>query len=71
MTAIQAWNMAAVGVAVLSLVAIFDVLILSDERFKRGNKLIWLIVVIALGPLGTILYGTLGRGRKRHRPEPA
>jgi|PlaIllAssembly_1097288.scaffolds.fasta_scaffold1145134_1 cytochrome bd-type quinol oxidase subunit 1 len=48
----------------LTLVAIIDVL---RNEFTENNKLIWILVILFLGPLGAILYFVLG---KQHKIKP-
>lgn len=43
----------------LMLVALFH--ILSHEHFKRGTKVMWIIIVIFVNIFGPILYFVLGK----------
>ena len=36
--------------------------ILTHSSYKRGNRLLWVIVVIAINFVGPILYFLLGKG---------
>ena len=47
--------------AVLTIVALIDILC---SEFKENDKLIWVLVVIFLGPLGAILYYAMGQQQK-------
>lgn len=44
------------------IVAFID--ILRSDFKNGGEKLVWLIVVIALGPIGALLYFIIGRKKK-------
>jgi hypothetical protein len=48
----------------LTLVAIIDVL---RNEFTENHKLIWVLVILFLGPIGAILYFFLG---KQHKIKP-
>ena len=47
--------------AVLTIVALIDIL---GNEFNGNDKLIWVLVVIFLGPLGAILYYAMGQKQK-------
>ena len=49
---------------VITIVALIDIL---GNEFKDNDKLIWVLVVIFLGPLGAILYYAMGQKQKVHR----
>lgn len=44
---------------ILAVVAVVH--ILKHKKFKFGNTVVWLIVVIAIQIIGPILYFTIGR----------
>lgn len=48
----------------LTLLALIDVL---RNEFTDNNKLIWILVILFLGPIGAILYFLLG---KQHKIKP-
>jgi len=48
----------------VTLVAIIDVL---RNEFTENHKLIWVLVILFLGPLGAILYFFIG---KQHKIKP-
>ncbi len=54
-----------IGVAVLflglTLLALIDVL---RNEFTDNNKLIWILVILFLGPIGAILYFIIGKQQK-------
>ena len=35
--------------------------VLKHDRYKRGSRPLWMIIVILVGIIGPILYFTLGR----------
>ena len=35
--------------------------ILKHEHYKRGNRVLWLVIVIVVNFIGPILYLTIGR----------
>jgi hypothetical protein len=43
------------------IVSLIDVL---KNEFKGSNKIIWLILLLAMAPLGTILYQIIGKKQK-------
>lgn len=48
----------------LTLVALIDVL---RNEFTENHKLIWILVILFLGPIGAILYFFIG---KQHKIKP-
>jgi hypothetical protein len=51
----------AIGVAILTIVQIIDCL---KSEFTGSNKVIWILVLLFLGPLGAILYISVGKKQK-------
>jgi hypothetical protein len=47
----------------LMIVALLDVV--RRERVRGGNKVVWIIVVVALGVIGPIVYLLFGREEAR------
>lgn len=45
---------------ILMIVALVSVL--KADSFKRGNKVMWIIIVIAINIIGPIIYFAFGRG---------
>jgi hypothetical protein len=47
---------------VLMLTALFHVL--THRKYRFGNRVIWVLVVILVNYLGPIIYFTIGRGEE-------
>ena len=52
-----------IPIAILQLVLMLTALIhvIKHNKFKFGNKVMWIIIVVLLEIIGPILYFTLGR----------
>ncbi|MBR0146931.1 MAG: PLDc_N domain-containing protein [Eubacterium sp.] len=35
--------------------------VLTHERYKTGNRTLWIVIVLLMGYIGPILYFTLGK----------
>lgn len=58
-----------VGLVVLWIWTLVDVIkVPSDDRFRAGNQLIWILVIVLTQAIGSIIYLIVGRpepGRRR------
>ena len=52
-------------IAVLIILPVIAIIDITKSEFKGGNdKLIWILVVLFLNPLGTLLYFLIGKDQK-------
>ncbi|MDV7137954.1 PLD nuclease N-terminal domain-containing protein [Maribacter sp. TH_r10] len=52
-------------IAVLAIAPVVAIIDITKGRFKGSNdKLIWILVVLFLNPLGTLLYFLMGKDQK-------
>ncbi len=52
-------------IAVLAIAPIVAIIDITKGRFKGANdRLIWILVVLFLNPLGTLLYFLMGKDQK-------
>ncbi|WP_282053671.1 PLD nuclease N-terminal domain-containing protein [Maribacter luteus] len=52
-------------IAVLAIAPVVAIIDIAKGRFKGSNdKLIWILVVLFLNPLGTLLYFLMGKDQK-------
>ncbi|PIF01158.1 MAG: hypothetical protein CR994_03505 [Maribacter sp.] len=57
--------------AVLVIVPVVAIIDIAKGKFKGPNdKLIWILVVLFLNPLGTLLYFLMGRDQKIRKENP-
>lgn len=48
----------------LGLMAVALVHLLKHKRFRFGNQIMWILIVVFLQIIGPILYFTIGRGEE-------
>jgi len=52
-------------IAVLTILPVIAIIDIAKGEFKGGNdKLIWILVVLFLNPLGTLIYFLIGKDQK-------
>lgn len=51
----------ALGFFVLTIVALIDI---TTNDFKGNDKIMWVILIVALNPIGLLLYFLVGRKQK-------
>jgi hypothetical protein len=57
-----------VGFAVWIWALIDCIQVADDSLYQSGTKLIWVLVIVFLGPLGAILYLLIGRPKRGASP---
>ncbi|MBD0777022.1 PLDc N-terminal domain-containing protein [Maribacter sp. ANRC-HE7] len=54
-----------IAMAVLAIAPVVAIIDITKGRFKGANdRLIWILVVLFLNPLGTLLYFLMGKDQK-------
>lgn len=56
-----------VGIIALTIVALIDI---TTNEFKGNDKIMWVILIVALNPIGLLLYFLIGRKQKLPKNVP-
>jgi len=59
------WWIAPLALIQISLMVAALVSVIRSKKFKRGNKVIWIIISVLINTIGPILYFTLGRAKQK------